>query len=105
MNINWTAPFFIIVISVYTCPSFLHRMYFVRGLLQYFFCRKEARKMALIPDSTIGGIVQGLLCEIGRLVLQILIAVAIAVANLFGFTEVAARLALAQEALNDVNCF
>ncbi|WP_391557742.1 hypothetical protein [Robertmurraya sp.] len=61
--------------------------------------------MALIPDSTIGGIVQGLLCEIGRLVLQILIAVAIAVANLFGFTEVAARLALAQEALNDVNCF
>lgn len=61
--------------------------------------------MALIPEDTIGGIVQGLLCEIGRLVLQILIAVAIAVANLFGFTEVATQLGQAQEALNDVNCF
>ncbi|WP_066050612.1 hypothetical protein [Robertmurraya korlensis] len=61
--------------------------------------------MALIPENTIGGIVQGLLCEIGRLVLQILIAVAIAVANLFGFTAVADELAQAQEALNEVDCF
>jgi hypothetical protein len=51
------------------------------------------------------GFIQGLLCEIGKLVLQILIALAIAVADLFGFTDVADALADAQAALNDVNCF
>ena len=58
--------------------------------------------MSFTPST---GLIQGLLCEVGRLVLQILIALAIAVANLFGFEDVADALGVAATELNDVDCF
>jgi hypothetical protein len=57
------------------------------------------------PPGGLSGLIDALLCEIGVLVEEILIGLAIAVADLFGFTAVRAALVPAQVALGNVNCF